>query len=138
MTVVVDASVAIRWLFPVSRRTGADDLIRSGGPLIAPDLIVAEITNAAWKFVEFEGLPRAAATTILAATARGFDELVPSATLTERALQIAIDLHHPAYDCFYLSLAEARQCQMVTADDRLRSRCAKTKYAKLIRPLTAP
>jgi predicted nucleic acid-binding protein len=50
-------------------------------------------------------------------------------------LAIAIELRHPAYDCFYLALAEQRDCQMITADERLLARCAGSLFAKRIRPL---
>jgi predicted nucleic acid-binding protein len=36
----------------------------------------------------------------------------------EAATRIAIDLDHPAYDCFYLALAVDNDCQFVTADER--------------------
>jgi predicted nucleic acid-binding protein len=135
VTVVVDASVAVRWLFPVSDDLRADELPKSDAPLIAPDLVIAEIVNVAWKFVTFDGLSTSAAATITAAAEKGFDELVASTAIKDRALRIALELRHPAYDCFYLALAEQRECQVVTADERLISKCARTPFAKLIRPL---
>jgi predicted nucleic acid-binding protein len=135
MTLVVDASIAIRWLFPVNPMGRADELVQRNEPLIAPDLVIAEITNTAWKLVAFEGLAPESAATIISAAEKGFDELVPSVGLKDLALQIAINLKHPAYDCFYLALAEQRECQMVTADNRLLSRCAGTEFARRIRPL---
>jgi predicted nucleic acid-binding protein len=73
MTLVVDASVAVRWLFPVSRDPDADGLVRLER-VIAPDLVIAEITNAAWKFVIFEGLAPESAATIIVSAEHGFDE----------------------------------------------------------------
>lgn len=136
MTVVIDASIAVRWLFPVSEDLRADEIARSEGPLIAPDLVIAEIANAAWKFVAFDGLAPETAATVIATAEVGFDELVPSAALKERALQIAIDIRHPAYDCFYLALAEQRDCQLVTADLRFTAKCAQTAFGKRVRSLT--
>lgn len=138
MTIVVDASVAVRWLFPVAQTLSADELVYER-PVIAPDLVIAEITNAAWKFVAYDNVSSEVATAILREAEKGYDELVPSVLLKDRALEIAISLRHPAYDCFYLALAEERDCPMVTADDRLLARCAKTPFAKRLRPLvTAP
>jgi predicted nucleic acid-binding protein len=135
MTLVVDASVAVRWLFPLSPDHRADELVRSDRPLIAPDLVLVEITNAAWKFVRFEGHSPETVSSIIAEAANGFDELVSSLVLKDRALSIAMELRHPAYDCFYLALAEQRDCQVVTADDKLVARCAGTPFAKRVRPL---
>jgi len=49
-------------------------------------------------------------------------ELAPMRPLLRRATELSIALRHPAYDCFYLALAETRSCPVVTADERLRSR----------------
>ena len=54
MTIVVDASVALRWCFQLNGSDRAEELLRSDHHLIAPDLVIAEITNAAWKFVIFD------------------------------------------------------------------------------------
>ncbi len=137
MTLVVDASVAVRWFFPVAIDELADDVARSNDRLIAPDLVIAEVANAAWKFVTFDGLPQQVAARAIAEIEKGFEEIVPSAELKDHALQIAISLRHPVYDCFYLALAEQRDCEVVTADDRLLRRCALTPLAKRIRPLAA-
>jgi predicted nucleic acid-binding protein len=134
MTLVVDASVAVRWLFPVARDQNADELVRTDKPLIAPDLVLVEIANAAWKFVSFEGFNPDTAKLIIAEAAKGFDEIVPTPGLKDRALAIAIELNHAVYDCFYLALAEHRDCQMVTADERLIRRCADTIFATRVRP----
>jgi predicted nucleic acid-binding protein len=55
--------------------------------------------------------------------------------LKDRALAIAIELRHPAYDCFYLALAERNTSPLVTADDRLIRRCADTPFEKLVQSL---
>src|SRR6266508_2506278 len=65
---------------------------------------------------------------------RAFEELVPSVALKDRALAIALELRHPAYDCFYLALAEMREVPLVTADDRLLRRCTNSPFAELVRP----
>jgi predicted nucleic acid-binding protein len=134
MTLVVDASIAVRWLFPVSHDSSADELVRFER-LIAPDLVITEITNAAWKFVTFEGLAPEAAATIVASAEGSFEELVPSTALNERALMIAVELKHPVYDCLYLALAEQRDCQVVTADKRFLAKCLRTPFAKQVKSL---
>ena len=45
-------------------------------------------------------------------------ELLPTRSLWEAATRLAIELDHPAYDCLYLALAIASDCQFVTADQR--------------------
>jgi predicted nucleic acid-binding protein len=135
MTVVVDASVAVRWSTTLEKSDRAKSLLRLGENIIAPDLVLAEITNAAWKMTVFGGATESAMIAHVQEAANYFDELVPSADLKDRAFAIALALKHPAYDCFYLALAEQRECRFVTADERLHKRCAKTPFAKLIKLL---
>ena len=135
MTIVVDESIAVRWSFTLDRSDRAIQLLRSGESLIAPDLLVAEFINAAWRMVVFGGAPRDLAIDSGVEITSAFDELVPSAMLKDRALAIAFELRHPAYDCFYLALAESRTIQFKTADNRLLKRCADTRYSALVSEL---
>jgi predicted nucleic acid-binding protein len=45
--------------------------------------------------------------------------LEPMSKLVEAATRLAIQLDHPAYDCCYLALAHAYDCDFVTADEVL-------------------
>jgi len=135
MALVVDASVAIRWLFDVEGTAEADALLESNELLIAPDLVFSEIANAAWKMVMFASLSAEAAAQSMLKSSDFFHEIVASLGLKDAALTISLELRHPAYDCFYLALSQQRDCQLVTADERLIARCAKTSFARRIRPL---
>src|SRR5580658_3099499 len=117
MTIVVDASVALRWCFQLNGSDRAEELLRSDDQLVAPDLVIAEITNAAWKFVTFDGIMAESALAAVREVVKAFAELVPASVLKDRALAIAIELRHPAYDCFYLALAERSASLLVTADE---------------------
>jgi predicted nucleic acid-binding protein len=55
---------------------------------------------------------------------KAFEELVPTTVLKDRALATAIEMRHPAYDCFYLALAELNTSPLLTANDRLIRCCA--------------
>jgi predicted nucleic acid-binding protein len=48
--------------------------------------------------------------------------------LAARTLELAAELRQPIYDCFYLALAEERAARLVTADQRLISRLAGTRW----------
>ena len=119
VTIVVDASVALRWCFQLNGSDRAEKLLLSDDRLIAPDLVIAEIANAVWKFVTFDRITAKSAISAVREVVKAFEELVPTSGLRDRALAIAIELRHPAYDCFYLALAERNTSPLVTADDRL-------------------
>lgn len=122
MTLIVDASVAIKWNVAEAGAAAALDLFQRNVPIVAPDLVVSELTNALWKKVRRGELGAAQASAALSATMRGYNELTSGAALADRALELATALTHPAYDCFYLALAELRGGTFVTADARLVSR----------------
>ena len=45
--------------------------------------------------------------------------ITPSSQLVEAALEIATAYRRTVYDCLYVALAVARDCALVTADERL-------------------
>lgn len=137
MIVVVDASVAVKWFIHEPDRPAARSLLKPDSRLIAPELIVAEVASAMWKRVlAGEGDARQAPLTA-ASLPRFFARLLPLAPLVARALEIAAELRHPVYDCFYLALAESEEATLVTADWRLVAQLAGSRWEALCRPLVA-
>ena len=104
MTFVIDASVALLWLIDLPASKKAEQLLQRDETIIAPDILVPEIANALWKTVTFAGLPSAEARDAMSTLDRFFSEIAPTYSLRDRALAIALELRHPAYDCFYLAL----------------------------------
>lgn len=135
MTLVVDASVACKWFVAERMSDAADALIATGEVLLAPDLIVAEVCNVAWLKLRLREITAEQATAMVDSLPDLFDELVPSAALAARALQIATAAAHPAYDCFYVALAEGRGGRLVTDDGRLLARLATTPWQPLVTKL---
>lgn len=130
MTIVTDASVAAKWLL-VEDGSDRASALRDQSGLIAPSLIASEIGNALWKAVRRGDVSRADALAALDAALLPFEALVPMEDLRLRALELAIDLSHPIYDCFYLALAERERCPLVTADKRLLAAGKKFKGAEV-------
>lgn len=126
MTLVIDASVAAQWVLSQEGSERAARL-RTEETLIAPSLIAAEIGSAIWKAVRRGDVTRANALTALEAALLPFDKLVVAEDLHLRALELAIELDHPIYDCFYLALAERERCALVTADKRLLAAAKRVK-----------
>jgi predicted nucleic acid-binding protein len=117
--VVIDASVAIKWVVEEEGTTEALAVLE-GYPLSAPDLIVAECANILWKKVRRGELTPDEAQ-LAADLLQGADlEIVPTRARLSAATRLAVELEHPAYDCVYLALARDNGWPFVTADDRLR------------------
>jgi predicted nucleic acid-binding protein len=125
---VVDASVALKWVLDEPGDREARAIIETSESLIAPELVVAEIVNAAWKRLMAGEITSRQAGVIAAEVPRIFAELLGIDALRMRALEIAIELRHPAYDCFYLALAEARGIKLITADRRLVGKLAGSPW----------
>lgn len=128
MTVVIDASVALKWFVEEDGTRQAAALLAGQDMLIAPDLIVAEVANAGWRAVQSGTMSPEQHDHAAVRLPLAFDSLIPLASLAPSAVAISRLLDHPVYDCFYLALAEQRSTKLVTADQRLLGRLAGTRW----------
>jgi predicted nucleic acid-binding protein len=115
VSIVIDASVAVKWVLN-ERGTEAALALRAE-ELIAPALWLAEAANALWRHVRLGEMTADQAFARMAEL-----EKAPVASFAiepevARALQLATQLNHPVYDCFYLALA-LRHNGHVATDDR--------------------
>ena len=116
-TLVIDASIAIKWVIEEEGTPQALTLRREAR-LLAPELLVAECANILWKKARRNELSREEALLAARLLQTAAIELVPTRSLLAAATRIAIELDHPAYDCLYLALAIENDCRFVTADER--------------------
>jgi predicted nucleic acid-binding protein len=137
MTWVVDASVAVKWFVNEQRSSAARAVLESGQPVIAPDLIVPESSNTAWKKVRRGDISREQAEAMVQALPLSFDRLVATAPLSQRALQLALRFGHSTYDCFYVALAEDASVPLVTDDQRVIGLAKKAGLGKLVKALAS-
>lgn len=135
MTFVVDASVAIKWFVREALHTEALRLLDEPETLHAPDLLVPEVTNIAWKKALRGEIGKNQAAGIAKAIRQGVPLLYPSALFNERALEIAFLLEHPVYDCLYLACAELNDGVLITADEALGEAARRAGFGRLIRHL---
>ena len=124
---VVDASVAIKWV--VEERDSEQAVSLFQARLYAPDLLIAECANVLWKKVRRGELTIAEASVAAMVLETADVEFVPMRHLIKRAVEIAVAMAHPAYDCLYLALADTMGCEFVTSDDRLHAKARLQGYA---------
>jgi predicted nucleic acid-binding protein len=130
MTVVVDASVAVKWFVKEPGRKQAIRVL-DATDRHAPDLIVAEVGNVTWKKTILGEITGAQAQFICTSLRRYFAILHRSEALIDRAIAIALHLRYPVYDCLYLACAERASTRLVTADRKFLTALAGTTLAPL-------
>lgn len=139
MNLVIDASVLVKAFIPENDSEEAGSLLARAGAaeviLIAPELIYPETANILWKKARRHELTpdeaREIAEVMLAVPIQA--EAAGSTFLL--ALDIALACGITAYDAHYVALAEALDCQMITADHKLVSTLEGTSFAGRIRRL---
>jgi predicted nucleic acid-binding protein len=131
---VIDASVAFKLIF---NEAGSSQLIELAAQteFLAPNLLYTEIANAIWKRILRGDIPRDSGAEMqleaLAKVVRRIDEL----PMIPRALQLAVELGHPVYDCIYLAVAEELDEDLVTADRRFVRAVQGTPHAARVKEL---
>ena len=129
MSLVVDASIAIKWAVDEGDRARARARVEGSEALIAPEFVLVEVANILWKKVAQREISKDQALTGLPGIRATFSRLVPNSLVLDRALALGLEVKHPVYDCLYLATAELEACRLITADARLLSKLAETPYA---------
>ena len=119
MKLTVDASIVIKWFVAESMSGEARVLLARRIHLQAPDLLLAEFSNAIWKKARRREIADAQPYLDELASLSELISLHPASVLIERAAHIAFTIDHPIYDCLYLACAEATDSPLITADKRL-------------------
>jgi predicted nucleic acid-binding protein len=112
---VVDASVAIKWVVSETGNERAITLLDYN--LVVPDLLFAECANVLWRKLRRREISAEEADIAAQALEQADLTVVSTRGYVTRAVTIASELDHPAYDSIYLALAEALDLRLVTADD---------------------
>jgi predicted nucleic acid-binding protein len=137
MICVVDASVAMKWFLEEDLKTHAMWLLDNEGSFHAPDLIVPEVANAAWRKHRMGEISAAHAREIVGKVSSGIPILHAPEHFGGLALDIAMELAHPAYNCFYIACARLLGDVLITTDKRLLEAISGSSHGVLVRDLAS-
>lgn len=117
MTTVVDASVFVAALVDSGREGRWAESTLAEGSLAGPELVLVEASNVLRRLERAGQLSRLEATSAHKDLLRLDLELFPFAPFAARVWALRETL--TSYDAWYVALAEALQCPLVTLDRRL-------------------
>ncbi len=134
--VVLDASVAVRWVVDEVGSTEAAALLELEVEWIAPRMLLAEAASALRRKSADGFLTAAAAAQcldgLLQAVTDGIVGLAEDERHIAQALLLATSLGHKVPDCLYLALAERYGAAIATADTKL-ARLARSRGVEVLR-----
>jgi predicted nucleic acid-binding protein len=123
LIVAVDASVAIKWLVREEYSDIAERLTTSGLELVAPDIIVLEVTNGLLRAARQNRFDPADLRQAFARLPAFLYRRVPSLDYESVAFNIALQCACPIYDAAYIAIAQATGAPLATADERQIATC---------------
>ena len=125
---VVDASVGIKWFLPEIHSEAAGRLPFLKASLHVPAFFHLELGNVLSKKIRRDELAPEEAEAILKELQRVPLQKHSNERLMNPAFALALETRRSLYDCLYLALAEAIDGQVVTADKKLYSSLAASRY----------
>lgn len=129
---VLDASVGVKCFITEPASSLARIFVGSGRRLIAPELFFAEVASVAVKRTLRGDIDRRLADDMVASLGQLVDQTFAVEALIVSAKDIAFTVRSSLYDAVYLALAEARDCRLITADDKLIRAVAGSAFAKRV------
>jgi predicted nucleic acid-binding protein len=124
VTLVIDASVALKWVIEEDGSEAATALL-SSETLVAPDFLLVECANVLWTKARQRSISREQAVAALLAVQAAPLELRPNINHVTAAQAIAFDLDQTVYNSLYLAVALAEGTRLITADVKFATAAAR-------------
>ena len=112
---VIDASVAVKWVVAEEQHDIALRLARSSIEFAAPSVLVPELINVLRKKVLRKELSAEQAVPAAAKATALIKQFVDLQDKTAEIMAMSLALNHPAYDCCYIAAAKSIGAILVTA-----------------------
>jgi predicted nucleic acid-binding protein len=127
--IVIDASVAVKWIVNEPDSSSALLVRDLSVPLIAPDLMLAEFANVMRRKLRTKEVTSNQLDAGVSLIKTLIDEFIPTSALIESALELAKQLDHAPYDCIYLACA-LKKGVLLTADSTFLTKCSQSEHSQ--------
>jgi len=122
---ILDASAAVEVALDRGKAREFAKLLGAAGEVLAPELLVPEVVNTVWKYHQFEKLSLIACDRAIELALGLADVLVSCKELHREAFLLARTTQRPAYDAFYLALAQREDAALLTMDAALKREASR-------------
>jgi predicted nucleic acid-binding protein len=125
MILVLDTSAALDLVLKKGEFEHFASLVGAVETVLAPEIYISEITNAAWKYNKLAGFSPAESVRIAEDGISLIDKFWPVIDLWRESLRESIRNDHPVYDLLYAVCARRTDGLLLTRDDKLKKICDK-------------
>jgi predicted nucleic acid-binding protein len=132
LSIVVDASIVLKWFIPEIDSERAAAVLNHGDQFVVPDLLFAEVANALRVKMRRGELGGREARAILKALHTVPFVVEPSLSHIQPALDIAAEAGITVYDALYIAVAVASKAAFATSDRRLLRAAARYLASDLL------
>ena len=135
--IVIDTSVAVKWVIDEPGSQQALMILDSGETLLAPDFMLVETASALRRKVRLGQISHDHMLKGLELISQSINEFVPSRQLITRAAALSFELDHSPYDCCFLVAGMAHGV-LLTDDAVFARKCQLAGYGQNVRVLSDP
>jgi predicted nucleic acid-binding protein len=132
--IVVDTSVAIKWVIPEPNHERALELLGMNEAFVAPDILLAEMANVLRRKQRRGELTDEQVVDGIAVARTSISKFVPMSNVIGDVPSLMNELDHSAYDCCFLATAIGRGL-LVTADSAFARKCSDRGYGRFVSTL---
>jgi predicted nucleic acid-binding protein len=136
LRLVVDSSVVLKWFVDEPQRELAVRILDGDDLLIAPDLLLCEVTNALWRKARTGEVTPLQVSEAIHELGTILTLRPVTSEMTEMAFQIAQEIGHSIYDCMFLACAMQEKAELITADVKFIEKLNQQDLAIKVRQLS--
>jgi predicted nucleic acid-binding protein len=119
---VIDTMVFVYALLGVEEfRQDAAEILERAETITVPDSLRVELANVLWQWISHRNVPLDTAFEVMEDAESLITRTLAGDSLWERALVLALNSKHPAYDTYFVAAAEIEDTHVVTFDRKLKA-----------------